>query len=212
MFTGIIEEMGIVDRITPISHGRHFHINASRVLEDLSPEDSISVSGICLTATKVDKTHFEVTAMDETLRISTLSEMNTKSQVNLERALRFSDRIGGHFVQGHVDGMGKVRKIISRGAGRLVEIEIPEQLTKYTIEKGSIAIDGVSLTIAGIRGNRLTLSIIPYTLTHTTLGSIDSRSMVNIEVDLFGKYVERLFQNTERNEKMGEAWLRSMGY
>lgn len=212
MFTGIIEEMGIIERVTPVSHGRHFRISAIRVLEDLSTEDSISVSGVCLTTTKVDKNFFDVTAVDETLQRSTLSELTLKSKVNLERALRFNDRLGGHLVQGHIDGIGNVRSAVSKGASTLLEIEIPKHLARYIVEKGSIAIDGISLTIAKIHQDRLTISIIPYTLEHTTLGFIRPGCKVNLEVDMFSKYAEKFFQHLTRNEKMGENWYRSMGY
>lgn len=212
MFTGIVEELGTVDRLTPISHGCHIRIFASRVMEDLSTEDSIAVSGVCLTVTKVDKTFFEVTAVDETLLRSTLSELKAKQTVNLERALRLNNRLGGHLVLGHVDGIGTIRSVVSRGVGKLFEIEIPEPLSRYTVEKGSITLDGVSLTTARVQHNLITISVVPYTLVHTTFGLTRSGKKVNIEVDILGKYIEKFLQQSEGGEKMGETWLRSLGY
>ena len=212
MFTGIIEEIGMLQRVVPVSHGRRFHITAKRVLEDLKPEDSVAVNGVCLTATNIDRTTFEVTAVDETLERSTLHRLGTGQKVNLERALRVGDRVGGHWVQGHIDGTGNVVSSKRRGDGLLLTIEIPEHLIKYAVEKGSIAIDGVSLTITDVSTHRMTVSIIPYTLEHTTLGSLRIGSQVNLEVDVLGKYVERLLENRTQKGRMDEASLRSMGF
>ena len=212
MFTGIIEEIGTLQRVVPVSHGRRFHITAKRVLEDLKPEDSVAVNGVCLTATNIDRTTFEVTAVDETLERSTLHRLGTGQKVNLERALRVGDRVGGHWVQGHIDGTGNVVSSKRRGDGLLLTIEIPEHLIKYAVEKGSIAIDGVSLTITDVSTHRMTVSIIPYTLEHTTLGSLRIGSQVNLEVDVLGKYVERLLENRTQKGRMDEASLHSMGF
>jgi riboflavin synthase len=212
MFTGIIEEIGTLQRVVPISHGRRFCIIAKRVLDDIKPEDSVAVNGVCLTVTNLDRTTFEVTAVDETLERSTLRRLDAGQKINLERALRVGDRMGGHWVQGHIDGTGNVVSSKRRGDGLLLTIEIPERLTKYTVEKGSIAIDGVSLTIADVATHRITVAIIPYTLEHTTLGSLRNGSQVNIEVDVLGKYVERLLESRTQKGRMDEASLRSMGY
>ncbi len=212
MFTGIVEEIGTVEKVTPVSHGLHFRIAASRVLEDLVPDNSISVSGVCLTATKVGSSFFEATAVEETIKKSTLGEIRSGDKVNLERAMRLSDRMGGHIVQGHVDGMGRVLSFVLNGESRLLEIEISGDLSKYTVEKGSIAVDGVSLTIARLQGRRVTISLIPHTLSRTTLGFLRTGDRVNVEVDFIGKYVERFLQMKREPGKMNEAWLRSMGF
>jgi len=212
MFTGIIEEIGKVEKVTPVSYGLHFRIAASRVLEDLAPDSSISVNGVCLTATKVGNSFFEATAVEETIKKSTLGKTVAGDKVNLERAMRLSDRMGGHIVQGHVDGIGKVLSFVVNGESRLLEIEIPEHLSKYTVEKGSIAVDGVSMTIAQLQGRRITISLIPHTLSHTILGSLHTGDSVNVEVDFIGKYVERFLQLKREPGKMNEAWLRSMGF
>ena len=212
MFTGIIEEIGTLQRVVPVSHGQRFHITAKRILDDLKPEDSVAVNGVCLTVTNLDRTTFEVTAVDETLERSTLRRLSTGQKVNLERALRMGDRMGGHWVQGHIDGTGNVVSSKRRGDGLLITIEIPERLIKYAVEKGSMAIDGVSLTIADVSTHRITVAIIPYTLEHTTLGSLRNGNQVNIEVDVLGKYVERLLESRTQKGRMDEASLRSMGY
>lgn len=212
MFTGIVEEIGTIEKITPVSHGRHFRISARRILDELKPEDSIAVSGVCLTATSVGSTYFDVTAVDETLRRSTLGTVASGRKTNLERALRLNDRLGGHFVQGHVDGVGTVRSMATEGAASVCEIDIPEELSKYTVEKGSIAVDGVSLTIMRMNKNRIGVSLIPYTLEHTTLGAVRAGNQVNIEVDFLGKYVERFLQHRTQSDKMSASWLRSLGY
>ena len=212
MFTGLIEEIGKINKISSVTEGICLQIAAQRVIEDLMPDHSVSVNGVCLTATRVEKSYFEVTAIKETLARSTLTEVKIGQSVNLERAMRLGDRLGGHLVQGHVDGVGKVIAVTSNGKSKIVEIEIPQHLCNYTIEKGSIAIDGVSLTIASIQKNRIQISIIPYTLNHTILQFCRKGILVNIEVDMIGKYIERMIQNKESKEKIDEAWLRSLGY
>ena len=212
MFTGIVEEIGKIEKVASEAHQRHFRIVGSRVLEDIAPEDSVSVNGVCLTVTKVGEGYFETDAVEETLQKSTLGNLQAGVRVNLERALRLGDRLGGHIVLGHVDGVGKVVSVVAKGRNRLLEIEVPESLFRYTIEKGSVAVDGVSLTIAKMEKNRITVSLIPFTLEHTTLGSLRPGSRVNIEVDFFGKYVEQFLQKSGEGGLKGEEWFRSMGY
>jgi riboflavin synthase len=212
MFTGLIEEIGSVERVTVISSGRQFRIACRNITEDLAPDDSVSVNGVCLTATTVEAKYFEATAVEETLGRSTLKGLKPGDRVNLERALRLNDRLGGHIVQGHVDGVGKIVSLVRQGAGSLLKIQIPEGLSKYTIEKGSIAVDGVSLTIASVDGYFISISVIPHTLQKTTLQFAKPGTEVNIEVDFMGKYVERFLRPSSRDSKMNEAWLRSMGY
>ena len=212
MFTGIVEEVGSIERVTQVRDTRVFRIGAQKVLEDLSPDQSISVNGVCLTATRVEGTYFEATAVKETLERSTLDRLKPGGRINLERALRFDGRLGGHFVQGHVDGVGTVLSVTAKGGEKRLEIEMPAALLRYTVEKGSIAVDGVSLTIARLEQNRLMVALIPYTQEHTTLGSIRSGSRVNIEVDVVGKYVERFLKHPRTSQPMDETWLKSLGY
>jgi len=164
MFTGIIEEKGIIKKIKTIPSGKQFTITAERVFNDLSIEDSISVSGVCLTVIECGTNSFTVDAVKETLDTSILGMIKTETEVNLERALSSNARLGGHFVYGHVDGIGRISSIIDKADNRIIEIEIPSDLERYMIKKGSVAIDGISLTIADIRDNRIFISIIPYTL------------------------------------------------
>jgi len=210
MFTGIIEEIGKIHKIWSSTEGRCFQITAQKILGDLAPDHSIAVSGVCLTVTKTEKSVFEVTVVEETLTRSTLAEMRSGQCVNLERAVKLGDRLGGHLVQGHVDAMGKIMFIKTNGKSKVIEIEIPQNLISYVIEKGSVAVDGASLTITSVHQNRITISVIPYTLEHTTLHLCRIGSRVNIEVDFLGKYVERMLKNLNHPGIRNESWLRSI--
>ncbi len=212
MFTGIVEEIGRVSDIDNISGGRIFKIEASRILEDLSPEHSIAVNGVCLTAFEVCKSSFRAIAVEETLKRSTLKNIRISSLVNLERAMSVGDRFGGHFVQGHVDTTAKVVSIISNGAETQLTIEIPERFLRYTVIKGSIALDGISLTVSDIKQNRLKISIIPYTMENTNLKFIKRGAEVNIEFDILGKYIENLIHNRGKRDSINEERLRSLGF
>ncbi|MFO7890662.1 MAG: riboflavin synthase [bacterium] len=197
MFTGIIEETGTIKKIETQSSGKRFTITAKRVLEDLSVEDSISVSGVCLTVVARTPDGFQATAVPETLNTSILGEIKSGTEVNLERALGSRDRFGGHFVYGHVDGIGKISSRKDRGENWILEIEVPEHLEKYMIKKGSVAVDGISLTIADIIHNRISISIIPYTLQHTTIINKKQGEKVNLETDIVGKYIEKLMKKED---------------
>jgi riboflavin synthase len=211
MFTGIIEEIGYIEKIISKSYSKQFRINAKKVLSDISPDESISIDGVCVTVTELNKDYFEATVIQETLQKTTLKQKKNKDYVNLERALKMNDRLGGHMVSGHVDDVGKIVTINKKGESSLIEIKIPEKLIKYTIEKGSIAVNGISLTIAKTNKDRITLAIIPHTLENTTLKYLKKESLVNIEVDFMGKYIERIL-NSDPKKKMNETWLKSMGY
>ncbi|HEY2637748.1 MAG TPA: riboflavin synthase, partial [Solirubrobacteraceae bacterium] len=157
-----------------------------------APGDSVAVNGVCLTATEVTDAGFRADVMDETLRRSSLGRLAAGDPVNLELPLRPSDRLGGHVVQGHVDGLGEVRAIRAEGFARLVEVATDPELLRYVVEKGSIAVDGVSLTVAELASDSFTVSLIPETLERTTLGTAKIGAAVNLEVDVLAKYVERL--------------------
>ncbi|MFQ5824048.1 MAG: riboflavin synthase [bacterium] len=218
MFSGIIEEVGIVEAVQEQQGALRLTIAATEVLNDLTIDDSISVNGVCLTVIKTFNSNFQVVAVEETLKKTTLALLQNGSKVNLERSLRLADRIGGHLVQGHVDGVGKVAAIHPGGyklsdgeGGRLISIEVPMHLMKYIISEGSIAIDGVSLTVARLSKNLIIISLIPHTLNKTTFGHIKVGGKVNIEVDLIGKYVERMLSKPEES-KISEEWLHKIGY
>ena len=185
-------------------------IAAHAVFDDLAVDGSIAVSGVCLTVINLADASFQVEAVGETLRKTTLGTLRSGSKVNLERALRFSDRLGGHLVQGHVDGVGQIMDVQPQEGGRLIAVAISPRLSKYVISEGSIAIDGVSLTVARLREDTATISLIPHTLQKTTFGELKIGAKVNIEVDLIGKYIEKLLPHSE--PKFSEEWLQKMGF
>ncbi len=192
MFTGIVEELG---HVVSLAHGPDsavVRIRGPLVTADAAPGASIAVNGICLTVVELDADSFCVDVMAETLRRTCLGELTPGSPVNLERALAVGDRLGGHIVQGHVDGTGT---ILARQPGdrwEVVTISLPGELARYVVEKGSITVDGVSLTIAGLDDASFQVSLIPTTLALTTLGTKQVGDLVNLEVDVLAKYVERL--------------------
>ena len=213
MFTGLIEEIGILDKIEPITDGRRIKISAVKITEDIKVNDSIAVNGVCLTVVKIDKNSFWTEAVGETLKKTTINKLNQNCKLNLERALRLTDRLGGHLVQGHVNGIGTIKKINRIGDNYYLEVQIPENLEKYVIKEGSIAIDGISLTIANLQGNLAGLSIIPHTWQNTNLQFNRVSEEVNIEVDIIAKYVEKLL-GTKGNETnlLSDSMLKNMGY
>lgn len=215
MFTGIIEEIGIIKQIDKISGGMRLFIECSKILDDVKVDDSISVNGVCLTVTKMTTNGFWLDAVGETLNKTTLKNVNPFEKVNLERALRLSDRLGGHLVQGHVNGLGKISQIKKLGENYYLEIELPAQLIKYTISEGSIAIDGISLTIAKLQQNKLGISVIPHTWDNTNLRFKKINELVNIETDFLAKYIENFvrLKNEEPGEnKFTDQWFKKMGY
>ncbi len=191
MFTGIIEGLGAVSAVRPASQGKRLTVEADFDLNQTKIGDSICVSGACLTAVKIDGRHFEVDISPETLQMTTFSQAKVGQRVNLERALRLSDRIDGHLVSGHIDGVGKIRQRETQGNAIIVTIEVPELLTRYMINKGSVAVDGISLTINTCAAGSFSASIIPHTAQLTTIGFKNKGDPVNIETDMLGKYVER---------------------
>ena len=206
MFTGIVEEIGTIQKTAPGKDSVRFWIGAETVLDGLSPDASISVGGVCLTVTEVLADGFTATAVSKTLEQSTLGLLKKGDAVNLERALRLSDRLGGHFVQGHVDGTGRVVSIRKQGDASLFGIRTSGDLGRYAILRGSVAVNGVSLTIAALEKDRFTVSVIPYTLEHTTFRFLKIESRVNLEMDFFGKYIERLCARRDSG-KPGPEWI-----
>lgn len=188
MFTGIVEEVGTVAEIKPGG----LTIRASRVLEGLGLGDSVSVNGACLTVTELGPGSFSVDVVPETLRRTNLGSMSDGGPVNLERGVRAGGRLDGHIVQGHVDGVGRIESIREDGDSVMVYVEAAPSIMRYVVEKGFIAVDGVSLTIVGCDEERFSVTIIPHTQEHTILGSRKPGDEVNIEVDILAKYVERL--------------------
>lgn len=193
MFTGIIETLGTVTDVDMGADHSRLTVQGA-VTEGTAVGDSISVNGVCLTATRIDDGRFTADVMAETLRRSTLGELQPGDAVNLERAATATTRLGGHLVQGHVDGVGQLTGRAPAGAFDEVTIALPGDLVHYVVEKGSIAIDGISLTVAGVTGGDITIGLIPETLQRTTLGRRSVGDKVNIEVDVIAKYVERLLE------------------
>lgn len=198
MFTGIIQAVGDIDATTKVGEDLKLSIHATRLgLDDVQIGDSIAVNGICLTVTRFDKTHFEVHVSKETLNVT--AGLNNGQAVNLEKALRLQDRLGGHLMSGHVDGVGQVTRFEQVGDCWLLAIRAPHEISKYIAKKGSICVDGVSLTVNSIAQDIFTMNIIPHTLDHTTFKYLKVGDHVNLEIDLIARYVERMTEWTHEN-------------
>jgi riboflavin synthase len=191
MFTGLVQDLGTVTAVDTTADGVRLAVRTG-LAGELTLGDSVAVNGVCLTATAVTDEHFSADVMHETLRRSSLAEVAGGTQVNLELSLRAGDRLGGHIVQGHVDGVGTVRDVTEDGFARVVTIAAPPELLRYVVEKGSIAVDGISLTVAGVGEDWFSISLIPETLERTNLGAAQAGQPVNLEVDVLAKYVEKL--------------------
>ena len=192
MFTGIVRECGRVVSIDAGDGGARLVIEAPATAATTALGDSVSIDGCCLTAVAVDDGRLAFDAVPETLSRTALGRLLPGSAVNLEPALRAGEPLGGHYVQGHVDGVGRVRSVEPEGDGRCVWIEAPPEILRYCVEKGSVAVAGVSLTIAGLADDAFAVALIPHTLAETTLGELEHGADVNLEADVLAKYVERL--------------------
>ncbi len=192
MFTGIVEEVGVIDDVADHGDSLRLRLAAPGVTADVEHGASISVSGVCLTVADHGPGWFEADVMRETLLRTSLQTLGTGDRVNLERATRVDGRLGGHIVQGHVDGTGRVLDVQPGERWTIVRIGVPRELTRYMVEKGSVTVDGVSLTIVSVTDEDFTVSLIPTTLAETTLGTRAIGDVVNIEVDVLAKYVEKL--------------------
>lgn len=215
MFTGLIEEVGRLARVQTISGGKRLMISASRIMEGTKVDDSIAVNGVCLTVTKLTHEGFWVDAVGETIHKTTIKNWRIGEKLNLERALRLSDRLGGHLVQGHVNGVGHVVTLEKLGENYGLDVEVPTELLRYIILEGSIALDGISLTVARLQGNRVGISVIPHTMQATNLSTKKVGDSLNVEVDVLAKYVHRLLsfdQKQGSKSKLTEAWLKQMGF
>jgi riboflavin synthase len=193
MFTGLIADLGQITELERSGGGVRLTVSSSLAAE-LSEGDSVAVNGVCLTATGVEGDAFTAEVMNETLQLSSLAEAGPGSPVNLELPLRATDRLGGHVVQGHVDATGRVLAIAADGFARRVEIQAPAEVLRYVVHKGSITVDGISLTVAALGVRSFTVSLIPETLERTNLGHAEVGAIVNLEVDVLAKYVERLIR------------------
>ncbi len=197
MFTGLIADLGSVRSVERDSDGATLEI-ATSLAGEIAEGDSVAVNGVCLTATVVHDGRFRAQAMEETLRRSSLDSLKVGLPVNLELALRADGRLGGHIVQGHVDGTGTIERVREEGFARVLDIDFPAGLARYLVEKGSVAVDGVSLTVSELRDERFSVSLIPETLARTNLGEAEVGDRVNIELDILAKHVARLIDTEAR--------------
>ena len=193
MFTGIIREVGSVQSVERAPAGARLRVRAG-VADRLPDGDSVSVNGVCLTVAAAGDAEFEADVMNQTLSLTTLGSLEAGDRVNLEPALRAGEPLGGHLVQGHVDGTARVTSVSEDGFSRRLRVAVPDELRRYVAEHGSVALDGVSLTVAALTGEGLEVSLIPETLERTTLGDLTDGSDVNVEVDVLARYAERLVQ------------------
>jgi riboflavin synthase len=214
MFTGIIEEIGTIKSVQSSKDAIVFSIGVKKISDDMSLGDSISVNGVCLTVTGFTPTSFSVDVMPETVKSTSLNQLKQGSSVNLERAMAANGRFGGHFVSGHVDGIAKIVKKQRVSNAVYYELQVSEDLTETLIHKGSITIDGISLTIFGLEKDKVVISIIPHTLSETILGNKDVGDIVNIECDMIGKYIKK-FLNQQVNPKgssLSKSFLEENGF
>ena len=201
MFTGIIEELGEIKGVKRSSRSCQLTIKAKEVLADVKLGDSIAVNGVCLTVVAYNQDFFVVDVMPETMDKTSLGDLKAGDKVNLERALRLGDRLGGHLVTGHVDGVGTIREKKDVDIAVVVEVSCPHSLLRYVIEKGSVAVDGVSLTVVEVKPGGFTVSLIPHTAKMTTLGFKKPGEKVNLEMDVIGKYLEKLMLSKDETRE-----------
>lgn len=204
MFTGLVEEIGKISKITKGSNSYQFSIQAKKVLSDLKLGDSVATNGACLTVVEISSASFTVDIMAETVNRTNFSQMKIGDKVNLERAMRLSDRLGGHLVSGHIDGIGKINYIKKEDIAHIISIEAPKEVLSQMLNKGSVAIDGISLTIVAVSDKDFQVSIIPHTIQETTLLIKKVGDFVNLETDLIGKYVLN-FLKTDKNKNITQT-------
>lgn len=212
MFTGLVEEIGKVFKLKRLGSGIEYSIKCEKVLKNLEVGDSISVNGVCQTVTKFDENSFTVFAVEETLNKTTLKKLKINDIVNLETSLTLNKKIGGHLVYGHVDTVGKIININKSPNEILLTVEFDREFNKYVIHVGSIAIDGVSLTIAKLSDNSITVAIIPHTWINTIFKTKIVGDLVNLEFDFIGKYVEKQLSQTSQKSNVTIDWLREHGF
>ena len=188
MFTGLVEELGVISSISQTD----IWIESSIVMDDLGVKDSISVNGACLTVVSIEENLFKVNVVPETLRRTDLEDLSVGDKVNLERSAQLGGRLGGHIVQGHVDGTAQITAYVQEGSSWLIEFQISKNLSRYIVEKGFVCVDGASLTVVNCDENTFTIALIPYTRDNTVLGYKGVGNSVNIETDIIGKYIEKL--------------------
>ena len=213
MFTGLVEEVGRIKSVTRVGTDWRLTVAAEKVLTDTKPGDSIAVNGICLTIVRIDKNTFAADVMPETLRRSSLEQLRENSPVNLERALRLGDRLGGHLVSGHIDGTGTLVSWLPEKNAIILRLQASGDLLRYIVKKGAVALDGVSLTVMSVDSEGFAVSIIPHSAGMTIIGGYRPGDRINIECDMIGKYVEKLLQPpSSGGEKITMAFLEENGF
>ena len=212
MFTGIIEELGKVKSISRGTKIKKIEIESKKVLEDLKAGDSININGACQTVVNVKSSSLIVETVEETLKRTNLGELKPGEKVNLERPLRFSDRLGGHILTGHVDCKGRIKSIARKGGSWRFEFSLPENYLTYIVEKGSIGVEGISLTVVDVFKNSFSVSIIPLTYAQTNLSQRKEGESVNIEVDLLGKFVKKFLDMKSSKEKITREFFKERGW
>lgn len=211
MFTGIIEEIGIVKEFRQNGNNALIIVECQKVLEDTKIGDSIAIDGVCQTVINLSSNSFSAQVSSETLNVTSFCKLKTGNKVNLERALTLSSRLGGHIVSGHVDGLGKIKNIQKLSEFYNIKIEVDKDLTKYIAKKGSITINGISLTVANITSNEFDVAIIPHTFENTSLNTLKSGDFINVETDVLAKYVEKIL-STGNNSTVNENFLKENGF
>lgn len=212
IFTGIVEELGVLKNVQKGARSSQLNIQAEVVLEGLHVGDSIAVDGVCLTVVSFDGSSFVADVMPETMEKTTLRQLHPGQRVNLERALQVGDRLGGHLVQGHVDGIGTIRQQSVLDIATLVTIAAPREVLRYCVHKGSITVDGISLTITGVDRDVLSVSLIPHTYRNTTMGFKKVGDSVNLETDIIGRYIEKYLQAGREEGNMNMGFLAENGF
>lgn len=200
MFTGLVEETGIIKSITRNKDGLDITISAELILDEIKVDDSVAVNGVCLTVVNFNKATFTVNTINETVKNSTIGLLKNNDKVNLERALKLSDRLGGHLVQGHIDGLGKLERIILKGLGKEYYFNAKPEILRYIVKKGSVCLDGISLTVKDVTGFGFSVAVIPHSLDKTIIKSNWLvGTTVNIETDIIGRYLEKFLSKNGEN-------------
>ena len=212
MFTGLIEEIGTIISVNPAGSGLRLKIQCTKILSDLAVDHSVSVNGTCLTAVRVGNGFFEADAVAETVAVTTLRQLKHGDAVNLERAMRLSDRLGGHLVTGHVDAMVPLSLLKKSPHDIRITVQITKEWMPFVISKGSITLDGISLTVASVAGTAITAAIIPHTFEATTLKNRRAGDFLNMEVDLIGKYISKMMADSTLSAGISEKWLNDIGF
>lgn len=212
MFTGIIEEIGTVQSFNLHQNNAELTVECSKILKDTKLGDSISVNGVCQTVVKKSANSFTAEVSDETLKVTNFFQIKSGDKVNLERAMTLTERMGGHVVQGHVDNIAKLISITQKNNFYNMKFELKPELSKHVIKKGSIAINGISLTVADIQENTITIAVIPHTFENTNLSMLSIGQNVNIETDIFAKYVEKILFNNKAKSTISEDFLKENGF